>query len=100
MEVVVEDLGQQYEELRKDVNKLKEQMGQILEMLKSMQNPKGDAPEQPRVTPNHPLGPLPYIPPMTLHTTNSSIQHQSLSYNPTNMRIRIPLKGYNSSKKD
>lgn len=64
MEGVVEDLEQNHEELREDVNQLKAQIGQILEMLKSMEFRRvvnEGSSQEPQATPAHPpaFTPLP-----------------------------------------
>ncbi|RDX82004.1 hypothetical protein CR513_37256, partial [Mucuna pruriens] len=90
MEVVVDDVKERHEALRNDVNQLKEQTSQILEML--------NAPKQPQVTPDHPPGftpnqpqnqtqyPLYGLPPgctppvknnIDPHTTTSNLQNQT-----------------------
>ncbi|RDX68804.1 hypothetical protein CR513_52168, partial [Mucuna pruriens] len=56
MEVIMDDLKEQHEVLKNDVNQLKKQMSQIQERLQSMQHPSGNIPKQPQVILNHPLG--------------------------------------------
>ncbi|RDX62512.1 hypothetical protein CR513_59144, partial [Mucuna pruriens] len=51
METAIRDLAKQQEELKNDVRQLKVQIGQIVEMLKSMSNQ--GALEQPQATPHH-----------------------------------------------
>ncbi|RDX60728.1 hypothetical protein CR513_61106, partial [Mucuna pruriens] len=56
MERVVNDLEQQHEELRGDVNQFKEQVSKILKMSQPMKSPNGNAFEQPHDTLAHPPG--------------------------------------------
>ncbi|RDY11136.1 hypothetical protein CR513_04249, partial [Mucuna pruriens] len=81
MEVVVNDVEERHEVLRNDVNQLKEQIGQILEIL---QNPNKNAPKQPQ----YPLYGLPprYTPSANdltdPHTTTLNPQNQTQHQNP------------------
>ncbi|RDX91454.1 hypothetical protein CR513_26570, partial [Mucuna pruriens] len=54
MEVVMDDLEEWHEALRNDINQLKEQMGQILERLESMQSHNRNALKQLQITLHHP----------------------------------------------
>ncbi|RDX79992.1 hypothetical protein CR513_39514, partial [Mucuna pruriens] len=80
MEVVMDDLEERCEALKNDVNQLKEQIGQILEIL---QNPNRNTPNQPQNQTQHPLYGLPpgYTPlvnnDIDPHTTTSNLQDQT-----------------------
>ncbi|RDY07920.1 hypothetical protein CR513_07907, partial [Mucuna pruriens] len=121
MEVVMDDLEERHEILRNDVNQLKEQMSQILEMLQLMQDPNRNALEQPHVTPNHPLGfilnqphnqtqyPLYGLPPsytphinnnIDPYTSTSNLQNQTHpqdpNYKTNNAQTFIPLPSHDA----
>ena len=54
LEGIMEDLTHRHEELKDEVNQLKEQVGEILELLRSMQNTGGDSSKQPQAATSYP----------------------------------------------
>ncbi|RDY01857.1 hypothetical protein CR513_14768, partial [Mucuna pruriens] len=99
MKVVVDDLEERHKALRNDVNQLKEQISQILEIL----HPGYTPPTNPNTTTsnlqNQTQHQDPHLknndtrtffpsPPMKPQTTSSSIQHQLLSYTLTK-RLKV-----------